>query len=355
MGRNQRIFYACQAVAITQRGGALTASSVVKGMQSVGMSSTYTLDQVFELGQIEIYENIEEVADVEVTLEKVLDGEKLIYDHASAGLCKTDIVATSKNRCDVYLAIFDDGLSHATGVPRNVCYNSGMFINSVSYNYSVDGSATESVTLVGNDRFWNEKETPAANVDYRNGDTTGGHFIGNTVPNTTWTNSSNITAVFDGTDEPVSGVVRRTNVDILNSTLPKFLKRQGGDDAPAEAGISDNAHIQSISVSADFGQESIQELGRFGPYHRYASFPIEVTSDFEVIATSGSLLEVSGAAPNLRDQTIIVRDTAGHIIDLGTKNKLTSVSYSGGDTGGGNATISYSFSNFNVLKVDGGA
>ena len=94
MGRNQRIFYACQAVAITGRGGALTPASVVKGMQSVGMSSTYTLDQVFELGQIEIYENIEEVADVEVTLEKVLDGEKLIYDHASGGLCKTDIVAT---------------------------------------------------------------------------------------------------------------------------------------------------------------------------------------------------------------------------------------------------------------------
>ena len=355
MGRNQRIFYACQAVAITGRGGALTPASVVKGMQSVGMSSTYTLDQVFELGQIEIYENIEEVADVEVTLEKVLDGEKLIYDHASGGLCKTDIVATSKNRCDVYLAIFDDGLSHATGVPRNVCYNSGMYVSSVSYNYSVDGSATESVTLVGNDRFWNEKEIAADPEDYRRGDTTGGEFIGNTAPNTTWTNSSNITAVFDGTDEPVSGVVRRTNVDIVNSTLPKFLKRQGGDDAPTEAGISDNAHIQSISVSADFGQESIQELGRFGPYHRYASFPIEVTSDFEVIATSGSLLEVSGAAPNLLDQSIIVRDTAGHIIDLGSKNKLTSVSYSGGDTGGGNATISYSFSNFNVLKVDGGA
>jgi len=30
------------------------------------------------------------------------------------------------------------------------------------------------------------------------------------------------------------------------------------------------------------------------------------------------------------------------------------VSYSGGDTGGGNATVSYSYSNFNVLLVDGG-
>ena len=42
------------------------------------------------------------------------------------------------------------------------------------------------------------------------------------------------------------------------------------------------------------------------------------------------------------------------VINLGTKNKLSSVSYSGGDTGGGNATCTYSYSTFNDLKVDGG-
>ena len=116
-----------------------------------------------------------------------------------------------------------------------------------------------------------------------------------------------------------------------------------------------NFHIQSISVSTDFGQEQIQELGRFGPYHRYASFPIEVSCDFEVIATKGDLISVSGDAPNLSNQAIVVQDTAGTLIDLGNKNKLSSVSYSGGDTGGGNANITYSYSNFNTLTVDGGS
>ena len=338
MARNQRIFYACQAVAIVGRGKTPDAASVVKGLQSVGMSSTFTLDQVFEMGQIEIYENIEEVADIEVTLEKVIDGEKLIFDLASNGACKTDVVAATKERCDVYVAVFDDGLSHATGVPRNVCFNSGMFTSSVAYNYSVDGSATESVTLVGNDRFWNA-------------DTAG--VIGIT-PTGQWQSNANITSGFDGTGSPVSGVVRRVDVDITGSTLPAILKAQGGDDASTEAGISDNAHIQSIAVSTDFGQENIQELGRFGPYHRYATFPVEVTCDFEVIATSGDLINVSGAAPNLSNNTLIIKDTAGTVINLGTQNKLSSVSYSGGDTGGGNATVSYSFSNFNVLTVQGG-
>ena len=338
MARNQRIFYACQAVAITGRGTLPTTAAVVKGLQSVGMSSTFTLDQVFEMGQIEIYENIEEVADIEVNLEKVIDGEKLIYDLASGGACKTDVVTATKARCDVYVAVFDDGLSHATGVPRNVCFNSGMFTSSVSYSYSVDGSATESVTLVGNDRFWNAETASVIAA----------------TPTALWTTNSDITAAFDGTDTPVSGVVRRVNVDVAGSTLPAILLSQGGDDATTEAGLSSNAHIQSISVSTDFGQENIQELGRFGPYTRYATFPVEVTCDFEVMATSGDLINVSGAAPNLSNNTLVIKDTAGTVIDLGTKNKLSSVSYSGGDTGGGNSTVSFSFSNFNVLTVQGG-
>ncbi len=343
MATQQRVFYACQAVAIADHGASsLSNNEVVHGMQSVGMSSTFSLEQVFELGQIEIYENIENVADLEVTMEKVIDGYKLLYDHVTQGACKTDLVAASKTRSDIYVAVFDDGLSQATGIPRNVCYNSGTYISSVSYNYSVDGSATESVTCVGNDRFWNATTAgviAAAPADVWNSDIVGGG-----------------SAPIDGDDAPKSGVVRRVNVDIeamdAAGGLPSEVKSQVGDDP---VGLGGSFHVQSISVSTDFGQESIQELGRFGPYTRYASFPIEVTCDFEVMATNGDLVSVSGNSTNLVNRTIKVIDTAGTVIDLGTKNKLSSVSYSGGDTGGGNATITYSYSNFNELAVDGGS
>ena len=338
MAFNQRIFYACQAVAIAPRGTAtIAASHIVKGLQSVGMSSTFTLDQVFEMGQIAIYENIEEVADIEVTLEKVIDGYRLIYElattevDATGGLCKTSLVGSSKVRTDVYLAIFDDGQDNATGTPQTVCMNSGMYVSSVSYSYSIDGSATESITLVGNDRFWNTT-----------------HDAINKAPTAIWGTVS--TGEFD-TDTPKSGVVRRVNVDVVASDLPAEVTSQMGNDP---LNLSGGYHIQSDSVSTDFGQENIQELGRFGPYHRYATFPIEVTAEFEVIATSGDLVSVSGSHPNLQNRTIKILDTAGTILDLGTKNKLSSVSYSGADTGGGNATVSYSYSNFNVLTVHGG-
>ena len=331
MPRNDRIFYACQAVVIqAPTGSAVSGTNVVRGLQSVGMNSNFTLDQVFEIGQLEIYENIEDIADVEVSLEKVIDGEKLIYNLASAGACKTDLVAAAKSRCDVYVAIYDDGTSNATGTARNVCWNSGMYISNVAYSYSIDGNATESVTLVGNDKFWN------ADVN-QTGQTAANRY---TLTGT----STNF-----GSDTPASGVVRRVNVDLSESTLPSLVKEQKGDLTG-----DNNFHIQSINVSTDFGQENILELGRFGPYAKFTSFPIEVTCEFEVIATSGDLKSVSGAGknqPGLGD-TIIIKDTAGTILNLGQKNKLTSISYSGGDTGGGNATVTYSYSNYNSLLVD---
>ena len=342
MAFNQRIFYACQAVAIAPRGtDPVAATHVVHGVQSVGMTSTFTLEQVFELGQLEIYENVEEVADIEVTLEKVIDGYKTIYNLASNGEAANSIVTAASKRCDVYVAIFDDTLDNATGTPKSVCMNSGMAISSVSYNYSVDGNATESVTLVGNDRFWNSV-TAGVIAD---------------SPINIWTDGGGQadltgTAGINGGDTPPSGVVRRADVDLANSTLPSEVTSQMGNDA---VGLGGGYHVQSVSVSCDFGQELIQELGRFGPYTRYATFPVEVTAEFEVIATSGDLVSVSGNAPNLVDRSIIIKDTAGTVLNLGTKNKLTSVSYTGGDTGGGNATVTYSYSNFNSLTVaDGG-
>ena len=70
------------------------------------------------------------------------------------------------------------------------------------------------------------------------------------------------------------------------------------------------------------------------------------------MATSGDLVTVSGDGTNLSNNAITIKDDAGTILTLGTKNKLSSVSYSGGDTGGGNATVTYSFSNFNDLLVN---
>jgi hypothetical protein len=127
--------------------------------------------------------------------------------------------------------------------------------------------------------------------------------------------------------------------------------------------------IQGVTISADLGREAINELGRMAPYFRYVNFPLEVTSEFSVTASDGDQVnardfnDVAGcdrSYKNLVDKTIRLQVCGGTgsligtlTMDLGGKNKLTSVNYSGGDTGGGNATITYSFRTYNKFKMTG--
>jgi hypothetical protein len=45
--------------------------------------------------------------------------------------------------------------------------------------------------------------------------------------------------------------------------------------------------------------------------------------------------------------------TTSYSFDLGASNRLTSVNYQGGDTGGGNATITFSYTTYNELTISG--
>lgn len=332
---SNRIFYACQAVAISKTGHNSSQTpqfEVMKGVQSVGVSTSFSLDQIFELGQVELYAIEEQVATVEVTIEKVIDGEKLLYLQAVGEIGKTNVVAATNSRADVYLAIYPDTVTSISGQTRDhtlMC--SGMFISSISYNYSVDGNATESITMTGNNKFWDAS--------------TNGVIA--TTPNVLYGSGGTSAFPLDGNDAPASGVTRRQRFDIFGSTLPPEVLSQN-TNVPGASGI------QSISVSVDFGREDQLELGRFGPYNKYATFPIEVTTEFEVVSTNGDLIAISGVNTNLTNRTIILRDAAGTVINVGNRNRLSSVNYSGGDTGGGNATVTYSYSSFNQFTVQGG-
>lgn len=332
---SNRILYACQAVALAKTGHSSADAAefhVMKGVQSVGLNTTFTLEQLFELGQIELYTNDEVLAECEVTIEKVIDGERLLYLQAVGNVGKTNIVAAAKSKCDFYLAIYADTISSISGQSKvNTVMCSGMNISNVSYNYGVEGPATESISLIGNDKFWNNSTFGILHAS----------------PNTLWGTGGTSADILNGSDSPASGVMRRGGFDLLGSVLPAEVTSQNND-------VVGSSGIQSVSVSVDFGREAQNELGRFGPYAQAATFPIECTCEFEVTATNGDLVSHSGRSTGLQNRTIILRDRAGTVINLGNKNKLTGTSYQGGDTGGGNATVTYSYSTYSDFKVDGG-
>lgn len=364
MSANNRIFYACQAVAIgryqlagQQPPAARLDLEPVHGVQSVGINTTFNLEQAFELGQISIYENIEGLPDVEVTLEKVLDGYPLIYHLATSGALyatppTNSLVGRTKERCNVALGIYDDDREAVSGVAPIAVLMSGMYVNSISYTFPTDGNCTESVTLVGNSKGW---------------------FVNNS---TMGLEASDAAAYKFGGDTPKAsgGVQRREDVLMQSSIMPVSIydvSRVGytsAGDPSAMVGNNWNAgshthpdsskqanrpraHIQNITISTDLGREDILELGHKEPYYRSAAFPVEVTSEFEVIAVSGDFINayVNGDNTQTTPIRIVLRD--GTRFDLGNKNRLSSVNYTGGDAGGGNVSITYSFSTFNDLTI----
>lgn len=365
MTTNKRIFYACQGVAITNMGNdGPTSADMVEGLQSVGMTTNFNLEQAFSIGQLEIFENIEGTPDVEVTLEKVLDGGRLIYHMATTGVGvggSTKLANRSKQRADLRLGIFDEGANNIatasgtygvggaySGDAEVEVYCSGMYVSSISYSIPTDGNATESITLVGNEKQW----LTGANVKIGNDDVL--NFDGQLTPNASG----------------MGGVQRREDLMLSGCALPVGIKGVRGSGIGN--GISDTdwqtplVHLQSISVSTDFSREEVLELGRKTPYYRPANFPIEVSCEIEAITTSGDFIgayetgdptlyeDPVTSGNNTGEEAIFIAMRCGYAFDLGKKNRLSSVSYGGGDAGGGNATTTYSYTNFNDLDVQQG-
>ena len=359
---NNRIFYAVHQVGLKADGSGGNFTEI-HGVQSVGMTTNFNLEQIFELGQIAIYENKEEIPDVEISLNKVLDGYPPILTLATTTATTPTLAARSNEKSVFALSIFDDSLTASTGAPGSTVQCSGMYVGSIAYSFPLDDNFNEDVTLVGNDKVW----------------------LNDPKPTNTGLPTPNFSGAFSpsSADSPigVGGVNRRENMEFGFSTGSGLDVNGMVADAdttilpPEVYGISNSgtnektngqdfdAHLASISISADLGRENINELGRKGPYFRNVSFPLEVTCDVEVTSSSGDMISAteegiysSGLSAcefggNLADRTIRIATCEGTRIYLGTKNKLSSVNYTGGDAGGGNVSVTYSFSTFNDLTV----
>lgn len=375
---NKRVFYACQAVVITapsdpdNPAAAVVFDGAVKGVQSIGITTNFNLEQVFELGQIQIFENIEGVPDVEVTLEKVFAGETTgsvgtgvtLFEMCTAGAAGLSLVNRSKERCKISLGVYDDADDAVSGDAPTEIVMDGLYVSSLSYNIPVDGQVTESITLVGNSKVFSNT---ASNV-------TGAKLnvdpFGNDGPTALSANAG--------------GVQRRENVQIQSCAFPSTVAGTvGTGQGNGWDGTKPRVHLQNITISTDFSREDILELGRKAPYYRAPNFPIEVTCDIETIATStdgviafeegkdssggtndnsatfsalygGAVAGTINDGDNSPEEEIYIFLDDQTSFDLSDKNRLSSVTYGGGDASGGNTTITYSYTNFNELEVDGG-
>lgn len=65
LNNNNRIHYGVTAVGMAATGD--TAFRAVSGVQSVGIDTSFDIEQVYQLGQLAIYQNVENIPNVELT------------------------------------------------------------------------------------------------------------------------------------------------------------------------------------------------------------------------------------------------------------------------------------------------
>lgn len=368
MSVNKRLFYAIKQVAIKPDAdsGNYVAGDVVYGAQDVSVSTNFNLTQIFELGQLEIYQSIEALPDVEITINKIFDGKPLIWHLATRDAASPSLGGRSNSRCIVGLGLFPDTNDYATGTPNSIMESSGLYPRSISYTFNADGGAfTESVSFVGNDKIFSTDDsidTDSVAYDRKTALTGSGYFSGLFTGSDTPSGIEKSEYIqFDTTETAldINGMIADSDCTILPPDIDGITS-SGTNNLNAER----HAIIQSISISTDLGRESLNELGRRGPYHRYATFPTEVTCAIECLSQQGDnvsaveagIFSTGGSAcstnaSNLSDSTIRIATCGGVRIYLGTKNRLSSVDFGGGTTDGGNDTNTYNFTNYNVMTV----
>jgi hypothetical protein len=327
---NRRLFYAVQAVGIAPCG--TNTFVTVHGLQSVGMNTKLNIEQVFELGQLPLYQNIEELPDVEMTLEKVLDGTAPLYSLATTPATSKTLLSRANNRCTVALSLYSDLQAASSGVPVRQAVCSGLYVGNWSVNVQIDGNATEQLTLQGNNKTWLD--------------------AGFTFAPT----------AFLSTDVPLAatGVNRRQHFVMASGVFPGDIYGITANANPTSPNNDGGYQVkfQSVKVSTTIGRGALRELGLRAAYFRYAEFPVEVRTDYEVLATDGdhfTATEVGalGNGNNTADQPILFFMQEGMKVDCGTQNRCTGVNFGGGNAGArnGNATITYSYVTFNNLNI----
>ena len=291
-----RVYFASQGLSI---GG-----TTVQGAQSVGISINYSLEQAFQLGRLAIYDNIVTDGEVSVTASKNLDGNSTMFSLFGGGniashgtTTKSIIVASNTSEAATSL---DTTAQTATTM-------TGCFLSSLSYTFPSDGFATEEISFVTDNKSTAGTVAAPASTSKEN--------------------------------------VYRHHV--------------------TASGVHASDNITNISISADLGREAMFKLGQFRPYHRFANFPFEVTAEFtiantatdtSVVALDGVTCTGDGNLPAQQTIKVIVCDsnsnatTAGYVFTM-SGCRLSAVSQDGGDTGGGNASTTFTYTTYNTLDV----
>ena len=317
---NNRIFYASHAVALACNAGNLRT---LQGGQSISMSTNYNLDSIFQLGRLAVYDNVSTDPEVTVTVTKALDGYPLIFSLATkaiGGSISQSIIGASNAITSLVIGVgadtdpvVDDAAAGYTSISL-----SGLFFESLTYTFGSEGPFTEEVSFKGSNKL-----------------------IGGTI---------------DGPlqSSPNAGsLMRRQNIKLSTSKFPAEVNASG---------------ISNITISTSVNREKLFTMGSYAARTRTVTFPIEITTTFDMVAKnisqslattfSAQTMQGECAGPSglrgkqhIRIELCNASGLVEYTFDLGSGNTLQNHGYSGGDASGGNVTETFEYLSYNELII----
>lgn len=298
-----RIFYALQNV--------LVAGTPLKGVQTVGASSTTNLESFSAFGSLAAHTILQDM-DLELTVESALG------DGWNSAL---NLLGYTTFSADFFDTANDITIQYLTSTGTMVAIKLNAVLTSYQVQMGTDGPATESLT------FQN-----AGTAVFTTG--TGGSALG-------------------VSSENICDVITRPNFTSFNEY---YRANCCSEDAAVSTPVT---NLLSFSASMDAGNEKINVLGQSMPFGKFATFPIETSMEIERHLDPSTASMDSFNSGTISGNSLVdacYNPTAilgGHTYSLNGA-RLASISRSGGDVGGGNVSISQSYTGYNDFGYSNG-
>lgn len=283
------IYYAVQNLQVTPEPDPAASCSLSgtgicsQGMISAGFSTSAEYTPVFELGRLAMYDIVDGVTAVEVTVERYLGANGQTLWGTVTG---NSLASAISVRPKVDLVAVDDTQLACPGAPTPVAFlrATGLYITNFSVNYPLDGAATETMQFTG------------THMD----------ASANTFAD----------AIKDGTS----------------------LAAYSDDGSQVVTRVDLTGGYQSVTANVSIGREDLFQFGSVAAFHKAPTFPVESTMTFESLAVGGTAgPAAAGGAASLQSFDRVSISSAF----------LTSSEYTGGSATGGNATITYTYTGYN--------
>jgi len=288
-------------------------------------------------------------------------------------------------------------------VPIGVITCPKCYPSSLSYTVNTTEASTESLTLSGNEKVWaralqSQKTLPngdpaftiqndvrfnTAYADFKDNNDRPEQRIAQGY-NVMLKPLINVSSLAGASQEDIiaspltdsNGALKDPDCSVFPIEIPG-ITLWGTNDVEGQLNATEDtyqpdpnfARIQSVSFNVTLTRNDVMALGYKMPVHKTVQMPIQVTTEITVTSTTDDGIQVSAftsACQNtaaLRPGTIRLAicngdadngdraDANGVRIYTGDQNKLTSVSFGQGGTGGGNVQATYSYQTNNAFTV----